>query len=145
MNEQYQYLGFWPRVAATLIDSLLILMITWPVLFSVYGMDYFLDAQLVRGPLDLMISWVLPVLATLVFWRTRSATPGKMLFKAVIIDVQTGQAPSSRQLLVRYFAYLVSILPCFLGFLWIGWDKQKQGWHDKLAGTAVVIPLGDND
>jgi hypothetical protein len=26
----------------------------------------------------------------------------------------------------------------FLGFFWIGWDRDKQGWHDKIAGTVVV-------
>jgi uncharacterized RDD family membrane protein YckC len=25
-----------------------------------------------------------------------------------------------------------------LGFIWVGFDKRKQGWHDKLAGTLVV-------
>jgi uncharacterized RDD family membrane protein YckC len=28
----------------------------------------------------------------------------------------------------------------FLGFIWIGLDARKQGWHDKLAGTVVVRP-----
>jgi uncharacterized RDD family membrane protein YckC len=26
----------------------------------------------------------------------------------------------------------------FLGFFWILWDKDQQGWHDKIAGTVVV-------
>ncbi|MBT7879149.1 MAG: hypothetical protein HN738_13805, partial [Gammaproteobacteria bacterium] len=26
-----------------------------------------------------------------------------------------------------------------LGFIWIALDKRKQGWHDKLAGTVVII------
>ncbi|EAV2407511.1 RDD family protein, partial [Salmonella enterica] len=25
-----------------------------------------------------------------------------------------------------------------LGFFWIAFDRRKQGWHDKLAGTVVV-------
>jgi len=29
-----------------------------------------------------------------------------------------------------------------LGFLSIAWDPKKQGWHDKLAGTIVVRPVG---
>ena len=32
----------------------------------------------------------------------------------------------------------VSAIAFFLGFLWIGWDGRKQGWHDKIAGTHVV-------
>jgi uncharacterized RDD family membrane protein YckC len=26
-----------------------------------------------------------------------------------------------------------------LGFIWVAFDKRKQGWHDKIAGTVVII------
>ncbi|MBI4998962.1 MAG: RDD family protein, partial [Rhodocyclales bacterium] len=26
----------------------------------------------------------------------------------------------------------------FLGFVWVAFDRRKQGWHDKLAGSVVV-------
>jgi len=35
--------------------------------------------------------------------------------------------------------YFIAFLPVGLGFFWIIWDKRKQGWHDKIAGTVVVI------
>jgi uncharacterized RDD family membrane protein YckC len=38
----------------------------------------------------------------------------------------------------RYLGYFVSTIPFGLGLFWIGWDKRKQGWHDKLAGTVVI-------
>lgn len=38
--------------------------------------------------------------------------------------------------IAKYFGYFISG-PC-LGFLWIIWDEQKQGWHDKIAGTYVI-------
>jgi uncharacterized RDD family membrane protein YckC len=34
------------------------------------------------------------------------------------------------------------MLPLFIGFIWIGIDRRKQGFHDKIAGTLVVY---DND
>jgi uncharacterized RDD family membrane protein YckC len=30
------------------------------------------------------------------------------------------------------------MLPLCLGIFWVGWDKRKQGWHDKIAGTLVI-------
>ena len=39
---------------------------------------------------------------------------------------------------VRYFAYIVSFMPLYLGFIWIYFDKRKQGFHDKIAGTVVI-------
>lgn len=76
--------------------------------------------------------------AVVAFWIYRAATPGKMLLRLVIVDAATGGVPSTRQFIVRYLAYFVSVIPLFLGFFWIGWDKKKQGWHDKIAGTLVM-------
>ena len=62
-----------------------------------------------------------------------------MLFKSVIVDVNTLSAPSTAQNIIRYLGYFISFLPLGLGFLWIAFDERKQGWHDKLAGTVVII------
>lgn len=45
---------------------------------------------------------------------------------------------------VRAISYLISFLPLGLGFLWIIWDPNKQGWHDKLANTLVVKDPPEN-
>jgi uncharacterized RDD family membrane protein YckC len=87
---------------------------------------------------DILFQVVLPAVAAILFWRYRGATPGKMLISARIVDANTYGPPSTGKLIGRYFAYLVSIIPIFLGFLWIAFDKRKQGWHDKLAGTVVI-------
>jgi uncharacterized RDD family membrane protein YckC len=115
-------------------------MVTTPLLIWAYGLEYFAPASpVVRGPMDVLISYVLPAAAVLVFWKYRSATPGKMLISAKIADAKTGGPPSNAQLLIRYFAYIVSMLTLLSGFFWIGIDRKKQGWHDKLAGTVVIL------
>jgi uncharacterized RDD family membrane protein YckC len=43
---------------------------------------------------------------------------------------------------LRYIGYIVSSLIFCLGFLWVIWDADKQGWHDKIAGTYVVKVTG---
>ena len=80
----------------------------------------------------------LPAVVVMVFWAFRQATPGKMLLSLRIVDAATGGALSVGQCVGRYFAYVVSTLPLGLGFVWVAFDKRKQGWHDKLAGTVVV-------
>jgi uncharacterized RDD family membrane protein YckC len=72
------------------------------------------------------------------FWMYRQATPGKMAIGARIVNARTGERPSTGQLIGRYFAYYVSILPLMLGFVWVAFDPRKQGFHDKLANTVVV-------
>ncbi len=113
-------------------------MVTLPLLSIVYGSDYWLDPRLVKGPFDFLVSWILPAVVVLVFWTTKGATPGKMAIAAQVVDARTGARPSIGQLIGRYFGYILSALPFCLGFVWVGWDSKKQGWHDKLSGTVVV-------
>jgi uncharacterized RDD family membrane protein YckC len=135
-----EYVGFWKRVAASLIDTLILLIVIVPLLLAIYGTEYLARAQEfgLAGFWDFAIQVVLPAVAVILFWKYRGATPGKMAISARIVNASTGAAPTTGQLVGRYFAYLVSALPLFLGFVWIGIDRRKQGFHDKLANTVVV-------
>jgi uncharacterized RDD family membrane protein YckC len=133
-----EYVGFGARAVASLIDSILLLAILAPVLYWLYGPGYFLETETVHGPADVLFNWVLPAVAVIVFWIYRQATPGKMIVGARIVDATTAQVPSTKQLVGRYFAYYVSLIPLGIGFFWVAFDDRKQGWHDKLANTVVV-------
>lgn len=139
-HQDLEYVGFWPRVGASILDAIIIMIITVPLLVAIYGWGYFTDEtnQLIAGPADFLISWVLPAVAVILFWLYRQATPGKMAVSARVVDAATGNPLSVGQAIGRYFAYFVSILPLFLGIIWVAFDPKKQGWHDKLAGTVVV-------
>jgi uncharacterized RDD family membrane protein YckC len=136
-----EYVGFWKRLIACLIDVFILTVISVPLLLAIYGRSYLRlvhETGGIAGFWDFMIQYVLPTIAVIVFWRYRGATPGKMAISAKIVDAKTGGRPSTGRLVVRYFAYIVSTLPLFLGFIWIGIDRRKQGFHDKIAGTVVV-------
>jgi uncharacterized RDD family membrane protein YckC len=139
-TDEVEYVGFWIRVGAAVIDSLLLIAIIAPIAYAIYGPTYFEGTQLFAGPVDFLLSWVLPAVAVIVFWLTRQATPGKMVFGARIVDAETGSPLSTGQSIGRYFAYYVSAIPLMLGYLWVAFDPRKQGWHDKLAGTVVIRP-----
>ena len=57
---------------------------------------------------------------------------------ARVVDAKTLGPISTRQAIVRYIGYFVSTFSLFLGFIWVGIDRRKQGWHDKMAGTVVI-------
>ena len=139
MNEQ-EYAGFWVRTGASTIDTILTLIIISPILIAIYGEEYWDlgNESMVLGFWDVFFSYILPMTAVIIFWIFKSATPGKMAMKLSIVDAKTGGKPSTGQFIGRYFAYYISMLPLFLGILWVGIDKRKQGWHDKLAGTVVI-------
>lgn len=135
---ELEYVGFWARVGAAMIDTLLLLVICAPLVTWVYGRAYWTSDAFLQGPADFLINWLLPAIAVIVFWTYRQATPGKIAIAARIVDAGTGDKPSTRQLIVRYLGYYVSMLPLMAGIVWVAFDPRKQGWHDKLAGTVVV-------
>jgi uncharacterized RDD family membrane protein YckC len=135
---ELEYVGFWPRVGAAMIDSLLLLVVSVPLVTWVYGTAYWSSDALIQGPADILITWVLPAIAIILFWVYRQATPGKFAISARIVDAVTGEKPSTGQLIGRYAGYYVAMLPFMIGILWVAFDPRKQGWHDKLAGTVVV-------
>jgi len=61
-----------------------------------------------------------------------------MALKLAIVDAETGNRISVGQAIARYIGYIVSMLPMMLGIIWVGIDRRKQGFHDKLAGTVVL-------
>ena len=145
-RQEQKYVGFWARFAANFLDGILISIFVSPA--SIYigqlvSRDRFWGYYGIResGAKALAFYSVLFVLSQiilLVLWFVKRASVGKMAISAKIVDAKTGKAPTKKQLIGRYFAYLLSWLPLGLGFLWIAFDSKKQGWHDKLAGTAVI-------
>jgi uncharacterized RDD family membrane protein YckC len=150
------YGGFWVRVAATLIDTICLMMVITPLLVWIYGSGYIMDPvnQALglhpgnlddagsffhfAGPADVLLNYGFPAVAIVIFWIARQATPGKMMLSLRIVDAKTFGPLTPGQAIGRYLGYYVSILGFCLGLLWVGWDKRKQGWHDKLAGTVVI-------
>ncbi|GIW44219.1 MAG: hypothetical protein KatS3mg077_1501 [Candidatus Binatia bacterium] len=76
------------------------------------------------------------VWAFLVF--VKGLTPGKKLLGIRVIK-EDGTSPGFFTMLIReLMGKPISALVLFLGFLWILFDRDKQGWHDKLMSTYVV-------
>ena len=139
MDNDLQYVGFWKRTLAVVLDTFIIISVTLPIFIWVYGLeDYFSDERVPKGSFDFMMNYVFPAITVIVLWKYYQATPGKMIFKATIVDEKTGGKPSLGQLIIRYLGYFVSLVPLGLGYFWVAFDKKKQGFHDKLANTVVV-------
>ncbi|MEM9281962.1 MAG: RDD family protein [Verrucomicrobiota bacterium] len=126
-------------------------------LSSAYALD-----RVLSSPLGYVLQYGLPAIAIILLWKAKSATPGKMLLRIVITDTEGNRKLSMKQCVVRYLGYAIPMVPFFffaaakafessvffalglvflpltLCFFWIIWDRQKQGWHDKLARTLVI-------
>lgn len=130
-----RYVGFWARVFASIVDSIVVLFALVPIaiVLKLAGIGVADGDPYAQTIVQLMTGAVI-----VLFWIARMATPGKMIIDAVIVDAKTFGKPSWRQYVGRYLAYFVSIIPLCLGLIWGAFDRRKQGWHDKLAGTVVV-------
>ena len=138
------YAGFWRRLAATLIDTLIIVPVLAITVYLVNGGK--LSRQLLDSdPFALYNPWLTLALElslfglVVFFWVRFLGTPGKLLLGCQIVNAKSGQPLTIGRAVLRYFAYLVSALPLFTGFLWIAFDPRKQGFHDKIAGSVVII------
>jgi len=121
---------FATRIGAALLDCILIsVLVTFcgPKVGDVFG-----------------DSW--PVLALLSYfvglWTWRGTTIGCAICGLKIVRTD-GQPVTFGVAIVRALASLLSLAVMGLGFFAIEWDREKQAWHDKVAGTLVVrMPKG---
>jgi len=146
-----RYVGFWARFLAMFIDNLWVSFVMVLILVAIFGKDFTAvlsmppdqSAEMVGAAAQgaaggVLVQLLLPAVLIVGFWIWKSATSGKMVISAKIVDAKTLGEPSTGQLIVRYIGYFISAFVFFLGFLWVAIDKRKQGWHDKIAGTLVI-------
>jgi uncharacterized RDD family membrane protein YckC len=147
--------GFWKRLAAASIDLVVILPIAMLITFIVskvanvhlpakniklLDVDMWIDLVLAGSSalvmaLGLFIAIALTYL--LVFHITLGRTLGMRVLKMKVIDIY-GDPPSPARCLARCAGYLAGVATLFLGFLWIGFDNEKRGLQDWIAGTYVI-------
>ena len=142
-----EFAGFWRRLGAYIVDAFVLAAI-FSVLEPIYSRGFQLfwnfsfadDAGIwvkhlmnLESPAAMILSGVYFVS----FWVARGQTLGMMVAGVKVIHIDGTQVDTGRAI-VRYLGYIISIIPFFLGFIWVAIDARKQGWHDKLAETYVV-------
>jgi uncharacterized RDD family membrane protein YckC len=147
--------GFWKRFAAAAIDFFVILPVAMLITFiaskvanvhlpakniKLLDIDMWIDLVL-AGSSALVMALVLFIAIALtyllVFHITLGRTLGMRVLKMKIIDVY-GDPPSPARCVARCAGYLAGVATLFLGFLWIGFDNEKRGLQDWIAGTYVI-------
>jgi len=111
--------GFWIRMAALLIDVLLV--------------------GFVASVLHPMAHVHVVLLATYgaIMWKLRGSTVGGIVFDLRVVRVD-GREMDWETTIIRALSCFLSLAVVGLGFFWIAFDDERQAWHDKIAGTVVV-------
>ncbi len=135
----FQYAGMWRRFGALLIDVFLAAMLLACAVLAWSAWSGDMPAWGSRTLNSAIAVAVLIALLLMVWLDARlQGTPGLQLLDCRLVDARSGQAIGLAQSTRRAACLLLAVLPLLLGLLWIGWDKHKQGLHDKLAGTLVI-------
>lgn len=137
--QEMVYVGFWRRAFASIIDSIIALIILLPLFFMFFGLEELESEEFnFSNPVGIVINYVIPIGLTVFFWTVFKATPGKMAMGCQVVNAETGEKLGVGRSIVRYIGYIISTIPLGLGFLWIVFNKRKRGWHDLIAGTVVI-------
>ena len=148
--EERKYAGFWIRVAAAIVDSIIFIAVFGALIYGIFGMGA-IDPTLIDGGIEegamsylfIFIYNILPIIVTIWFWIAYKGTPGKMILGLEIVHKETGETISIGASILRYIGYIISMIPLGLGYLWVAFDSKKRGWHDFIGGTVVVYKEED--
>jgi len=154
---QTTYAGFWIRLVARVIDTLII-GIPFGILFGVFvavggafggnpPSGYANDqnaqgatAAIFGGGFVLLYLFALAVQIGywIYFWGTSGSTLGMRLLRLRVIDANTGGPIGMGRAAARFLMSIVNTWACYIGWIWVAFDPRKQGWHDKVANSVVI-------
>jgi len=140
-----RYAGFWIRVGAKLIDSMILMVVTMPLSF-LFGFKMALnpavnmpDIATILGQQAILIgfSTVTQLLYTWLLVGRYGATWGKMAVGIKVVRAD-GQRVDYLRAFARYWAEMVSGLACYVGYIIVAFDAEKRALHDHMCNTRVI-------
>ena len=155
---EVKYAGFWIRFIASFLDTLFLAVPIAVIIYFLSDGNWFdfsqyqenmqmamsgntnaLDNQPITSLKWELLFEVTVLIVTMIFWKKwRGATPGKKLVHIKIVDSKNFGEINNKQAITRSFGYIASTFTFLIGFIMVGFRKDKRGLHDLLAGTAVI-------
>ena len=141
------YGGFWVRTLAYLVDTLLLIGAAIGIA-SVTGISFVtITSREFHSPTFSSVSfYASPTLAGFALWFVYFAglwalagqTVGMAPLGLRVVRAIDGKPVGPGRAIGRFFGLLLSFAVFLIGVIWVAADRNKQGWHDKLARTVVV-------
>lgn len=141
------YGGFWIRVVAIFIDTLILGAVTVPLILvfglgsGIFGMDpqnpdigRLLVAEGAIGSVGLALG----LLYQGYFVSQKGGTLGKLALGLRVVNASDGSNLSVMKALGRYFANILSGMILYIGYIIAGFDSEKRALHDHICGTRVI-------
>ena len=143
-----EFAGFGARFLASMVDGMIVGAIYFVLMIPVLIVGVMTAAGGGRqnsgavisglGLVFQLIDWAATV-GYYIYFTAKGQTLGKKALKIRVVRVENGDAPGYTKAFLReVVGKTVSAMVFGLGYLWMLWDRKKQTWHDKIAGTVVV-------
>jgi uncharacterized RDD family membrane protein YckC len=137
-----RYAGFWVRLVAFILDAIVLGVLTAAVAPLIGGGSV---VTIENGAYTInytanAIGLLIDLVYFVGFWTLRGQSPGMIPFNMRIVLAADGGKIDVVRALLRYVGLIISFAILLLGVIWVAFDRRKQGWHDKIAGTVVVRP-----
>jgi uncharacterized RDD family membrane protein YckC len=119
--------GFWRRLASSLIDSVVVGIVSYILVLALGGIGNVLGIAVSAAYFTY-------------FHGSTGQTPGNAALGIRVVDVRDrpGRPIGYNRATLRWLVSIVSGLALTIGYLWMLWDPQKQTWHDKAAASLPV-------
>jgi uncharacterized RDD family membrane protein YckC len=123
-------IGFFTRAIALIIDGILV-----GIVGSILNAVLFAGDAVRGNGLNLLVG----VAYYVYFWSAygHGQTLGNRALSIRVVKAD-GSELTITDALIRYLGLLLSFFCLFIGVIWVAFDANKQGWHDKIASTYVV-------
>jgi len=140
------YAGFWRRLAAYIIDSIVALIAAYTVALAGALLIGLPGGERFEGPaLTIAVTWIIAsyLIVPWLYWvlmesSSVQATLGKKALGIVVTDIE-GRRVTFIRGTVRYWAKVLSLLTLLIGFILAAFTPRKQALHDIISGCLVVV------
>lgn len=134
--------GFWIRVVASVLDSLLLSIVQFILTMSISLLVGFMGIAAGEDPAINMVIWLFGMTISLgyavFFTGYCGQTPGKMAVRVKVIRTDGHPLTYGRAAKREILGKFVSSILLGIGYIMVAFDNQKQGLHDKIANTYVI-------
>lgn len=144
--------GFWMRFLATIIDGILISVLTWIIAILINDNttnqlqqslnqssdELSMSVEYMMSPSELIASLLYAIVFVIIFTATSlKGSPGKLLCRIQVVNPDMSKISIGKSI-GRYLSYIISGFIFMIGFMMAGWTKDKRALHDMICNTRVV-------
>jgi len=147
-STEIQYAGFWKRLAAYAVDSIIFLTIgigagiVWGISIKVGNPEATTETLQTLIKSNEVTTNLIPVLMWTLYFVLMESSKWQGSIGKIVMGIRVKTSEGKRlnlvQALFRHLCSYVSLASLCIGFAMIGWTQRKQGLHDKIMSTIVV-------